>query len=224
MSDYPDQVDIIRDRANRATPGPWGWFGNTSVQHVYLATQHWGRHLVMSFQRWGMQGAQPTFFERPTPEDVRKSIVADSTLRAAADVPVYEVAPRAKDKSDPRVYREDIIGLRNADASFIAHSREDVDYLLKEVDRLKSIIAEGVAIEAAGVSRVRAIGWFCEHRYGTPAAGTHMQWDHKKGKLVHARNTSSSMSYNNWPGDEGRRCPASVQMFVAATEAVEVAS
>src|SRR5690606_27785976 len=56
-----DRLDEIKARANAATPGPWGWFGNTDVKDLYLATKQWGRHYVMGFRRWGMQSAQPEF-------------------------------------------------------------------------------------------------------------------------------------------------------------------
>lgn len=39
------------------------------------------------------------------------------------------------------LYREDIVGLDNPEAEFIAHAREDVDWLLSEVDRLEKIEA-----------------------------------------------------------------------------------
>ena len=55
------RLDEIRQREQAATPGPWGWYGNTDVQSIYLATKRWGRFTVMSFRRWGMQAARPMF-------------------------------------------------------------------------------------------------------------------------------------------------------------------
>lgn len=132
----------IRARSAAATPGPWAWFGNTDVHNVYLATQHWGRHYVMGFRRWGMQGAQPEFWNRPDPDVIKGSLGPDSHHTTAAESPIYEVAPDALSAHDRRVYRRDLVGIRNADATFIAHSREDVDYLLGEVDRLRAILGE----------------------------------------------------------------------------------
>lgn len=143
MTGIDSPLSEIRDRLTRSTPGPWGWFGNTKTHQIYLATQRWGRHFVMEFARWGMQDAQPVFFDRAEPDAVRKSIVADSTYRLASDIPVYEVAPDARSKHDPSVYRHDIRGIRNADAEFIAHSRADVEWLVGEVDRLNALLLEG---------------------------------------------------------------------------------
>ena len=42
-----------RRRAGRATPGPWGWFGNVRARSIYLATQFWGRHFVMQLSGYG---------------------------------------------------------------------------------------------------------------------------------------------------------------------------
>lgn len=56
----------------------------------------------------------------------------------ARDLPVFEVAPTATTRDDPRVYRADIIGIRHPDAEFIAHARQDVDDLLAEIDCLRA--------------------------------------------------------------------------------------
>lgn len=118
-----------RDRA--ATQGPWQWFGNGDVRDIYLATPDRGRLYVMQFDRWGMQSAQPVFRD-----DAQRLMVKASQL------PVYEVAPSATRRDDPRVYRADISGLRNADAEFIAASRQDVTDLLAEVRRLRAQVAD----------------------------------------------------------------------------------
>lgn len=44
---------------------------------------------------------------------------------------------------DPRhLYREDIVGLASPEAEFIAHAREDVDYLLKHIAHLEEQLAD----------------------------------------------------------------------------------
>lgn len=48
----------------------------------------------------------------------------------ARELAIFEVCPEATDRSDHRVYRADVIGIRHPDAEFIAHSRQDVDDLL----------------------------------------------------------------------------------------------
>lgn len=124
------RLEEIRARAAAATPGPWGWFGNTDVHTFYLATKHSGRQYVMDFCRFGMRGAQPVFQD-------------DDGMKAAKDIAIYAVKPTAIDRKDPDVYRADIIGFRNPDAEFIAEARADVDYLLRVIDRL----IEGVSVE-----------------------------------------------------------------------------
>jgi hypothetical protein len=212
MSNYPEVIDAIRARANRATPGPWGWFGNTKSNHIYLATRHWGRHMVMGFRRWGMQSAQPEFWNRDDPQGIKQHLGPDSRHVTAGEAAIYEVAPEARSANDRRVYRHDVVGIRNADAAFIAHSREDIDYLLGEVDRLRGLLEEGQGVFPEE-GRVRQVGWYCEHRYGTPDAENHMEWDHRKRKLVRNRNMNSSLSYANRPWD-GERCPSAKPIYV----------
>lgn len=134
-------LDAIRARANAATPGPWGWFGNTDVHEMHLATKKFGRLLIMDIRRWGMQSARPRFAEgrtwTPTPQEhldfPTAGLMVDGDKRAR-----YEVAPDATSRDDERVYRADITGIRNPDAEFIAHARQDIDDLLAEVDRLRN--------------------------------------------------------------------------------------
>jgi hypothetical protein len=131
----PDErLAEIEQRDQAATAGPWQWFGNTDVHDVYLATPDRGRLYVMQFARWGMSSAQPVFRD-----DAARQMVK------ACEAPVYEVAPTATSRDDPRVYRADISGLRNADAEFIAASRQDVTDLLAEVRRLRALVPEHTA-------------------------------------------------------------------------------
>jgi hypothetical protein len=123
------RIEQIRKRAAAATPGPWAWVGNTDVHDIYLGTIQRGRRVVMGFRRWGMQRAQPTFSSAPE---------GLALLVRASEIPVFEVAPAATERTDPKVYRADLRGLRNPDAVFIAAARADVDYLLSEVDRLST--------------------------------------------------------------------------------------
>lgn len=158
-----DELDAIGRAERAATPGPWGWFGNTDVQSVYLATRRWGRFTVMGFRRWGLQGARPVFATgrswkpkpasdldfgptgRMTPADV---LFTDPGMLTAADeLPVFEVAPGAAARSDPRVYRADLAGIRNPDAEFIADAREYVPRLLNTVRLMLKLYARYVTAE-----------------------------------------------------------------------------
>jgi hypothetical protein len=132
MTDPLAVLAEIRNREQAATPGPWRWFGNTDAREVYLATAGFGRMLVMRFARWGMRGAQPVFYPRswkPNPESV-SDFTGTGFPAGPGDLPVYEVAPQAESRDDPRVYRADIAGIRHPDAEFIARAREDVPRLL----------------------------------------------------------------------------------------------
>lgn len=109
------------------TPGPWRWFGNRSGG-VYLATTHSGRKYVMGFQRYGMNGAQPTFrvggIMRPSAELVEFE-VGDQTVRGFKNA----------DK-DGSVYRYDVSGIDCADARLIAAAPD----LLSALIALKPIL------------------------------------------------------------------------------------
>lgn len=126
-------LDAIRARANAADRGPWQWGGHLTYSGPGLFTRHSsrGESSIMDFRRLDMQGAQPRF-QRP-----------NGLMEWANDpgVAIFEVCPEAMSIDDPRVYRDDIIGFRNGNAEFIAHSRQDVDDLLAEIDRLNAVIA-----------------------------------------------------------------------------------
>lgn len=128
-------IEAIRARRGAAARGPWHWSGNTDTQQIRLS--NWvpgaGRCTVMDFTRWGMQSARPRFVDR------------DRMMIYAA--PVYEVAPAATRRDDPRVYRGDIVDIRHPDAQLIAHAPQDIDDLLAEIDRLN---AELATYQAAG--------------------------------------------------------------------------
>jgi hypothetical protein len=164
--DLTAELGKISDREQAATPGPWGWFGNTDAQSIYLATKRWGRFTVMGFRRWGMNSARPVFAVgrtwkpgpqsgldfgaagRMAPADVM--LTRGGELEDADKMPVYAVAPSATDRSDPRVYRADLAGIRNADAEFIAGAREDVPRLLAAVEAALAEAAKWKRLAAPG--------------------------------------------------------------------------
>ena len=124
----PDpRLDEIQARLDAATPGPWGWFGNTDTKNIYLATPDRGRQFIMTFRRWGMQGAQPWFN-------------TGMMMAPASDRPRYEVAPAAESRDDPRVYRADVSGIKHPDAEFIANAPTDVSYLLAELRKTREAL------------------------------------------------------------------------------------
>jgi hypothetical protein len=86
-------------------------------------------------------------------KDSRMALVGGpgSFYREARELAVYEVCREATSREDPRVYRADIVGLRDPNAEFIAHARQDVADLLAEVDRLRAALA---ALQPEAVSGV----------------------------------------------------------------------
>ena len=120
MTPSDPRVGEIQARLDAATPGPWGWFGNTDSKSIQLATKDRGRQFIMTFRRWGMQGAQPWFN-------------TNMMMGPASDLPRYEVCPDAQSRDDNRVYRADISGIKHPDAEFIAAAPADVAYLLAEL-------------------------------------------------------------------------------------------
>ena len=136
-------LEPIRRRAEKATEGPWEWFGNTDVQEIHLATTYGGRIFIMRFERWGFQNAAPFF------RDHKRGI-----MQHAKDLVSFEVNPNIvgheKAKSEPSVYRKDIKTVNHPDAQFIAHSRQDIPALIQEVERLRTLITHaGAEIDKA---------------------------------------------------------------------------
>lgn len=93
------------------TPGPWAWFGNRGGG-VYLATPDRGRRYVMSFRRYGMNGAQPAF-------------CVGNIMVPAAELVSFAVGDRSvrgfkQADSDTSVYRYDVDQIDHPDARLIA--------------------------------------------------------------------------------------------------------
>lgn len=55
----------------------------------------------------------------------------------ARELAVFEVCPDATSRTDSRVYRADIVGIRHPDAQFIAGARQDVDDLLTMIATIR---------------------------------------------------------------------------------------
>ena len=52
------RIDEIRERLDKATPGPWSWRNTSPTNVLLLGAQS---RAVMTFRRNGMQAAQPQF-------------------------------------------------------------------------------------------------------------------------------------------------------------------
>lgn len=247
-----EKLQEIRERAEATIKGPWRWFGNRSVDDIYLATTHSGRQFLLQpntrteqyvydadeseaytleearerylhpveklppprhdysaldleglkklatarelvvkgddediyvdalvsydDQHWLQEGnwfatvegqiALQDFLSGEISEDegsrwlrndknqgklargvaVRTDLrfQRDGLMQSYRDIARFEVlngkteAEHVESGAPGNLYREDIVGIDNPEAEFIAHSREDVDALLAEVDRLQA--------------------------------------------------------------------------------------
>jgi hypothetical protein len=133
------------------TPGPWRWFGSMKHgQSPYLASIGRGRQYVMTFARNGMQGAQPRFQDQTTHMMVK-----------ARDLAIYEVCPDATDENDPRLYRHDITGFRNADAEFIAAAPRLVASLAATLEAVAALHIEDPSAQRQGWCEHCGYSWPC---------------------------------------------------------------
>lgn len=139
----PD-IQEIKDRESKATPGPWKWYVNEHCKSIRLVTNHSGQYYVMGFERWGMQGAQPIFqvYERYD-GDVRDR--GSKGMRKAIELSKWNQA-----------YRHDDGWIEHPDAELIAHAPEDIRALLAYVTELET------ALEAAKKD-IRRIALTCKH-------------------------------------------------------------
>lgn len=127
------------------TRAPWGWFGNSDTQQVYLATVDRGRQHVMTFDRWGMQGGQPRFNVN--------HIMVDGKHLLKYQVGDPEVTGVDEAKQNPSVYRRDILTIDHPDASVIAASAD----LLEACEALIDTYDEhGVVISFGQIRRAIA--------------------------------------------------------------------
>jgi hypothetical protein len=122
------ELDAIRERCEKATPGPWMWDISTANKECTLATAHSGKYYVMGFARWGTQGACPTFqefekYEGPVTGRESKGMSRADSL--AKSLPGKEHHKGFDDYID------------HPDAIFIAHAKNDMEALLAEIDCLR---------------------------------------------------------------------------------------
>ena len=144
MSNFVDKLEQLGDEAS---PGPWEWRGNVDFGDVYLGS--WGgkcgletvfgplnvdrtesdprlRDLSDSFDDEQIQDIRDDFLEDENGNprtDSRMAFAVDGRMKPASDLAVFEVCREATTRSDPRVYRADIVDVRHPDAAFIATAR-----------------------------------------------------------------------------------------------------
>lgn len=155
-------VEDIRKHLALCTPGPWRWSGNMDVSDPILVSTASGRPYVMSDVRVertlddplikgldssdfngsedALHDVQQDFLfdiDGSPKSDQRMAFQVDGRMIAARRLAVYEVARGATRRSDPAVYRADIVDLRSPDASLIAAAPGYIKFLLDEIDALK---------------------------------------------------------------------------------------
>ena len=84
-------------------------------------------------------------------EDQRLAITDENYIRRSVEeVAVYQVAraqglPDDTPRDHEKVYRADICDVRTPNGRFLAHSRQDVEDLVAEVERLRALVATEAA-------------------------------------------------------------------------------
>lgn len=135
----PDEETRIRERAEAARVGPWAWFGNRSGP-IYLATVQHGRRFVLTFEvteEKGESGAEGDVFRWAQPcFQVYDDKEGEAWTWSGRMTPASELAVV------PQTYRDDISGIDNADAEFIAHARTDIPALLSELFLVRGQLRE----------------------------------------------------------------------------------
>lgn len=172
------QIQEIRERVSKTTPGPWFWYGNTDNHSISLAGRQPGLGVceVLSTIRVDRSttSRDADSFRSSlsdltdlTEEEIEKEVLAwafddygnhrsdnrialtdENYIRQdAEELAVYQVAraqglPDDTPRDHPKVYRADIVDVRNANGKFLAHSKGDVEALLSEVDKLQAFVAD----------------------------------------------------------------------------------
>jgi hypothetical protein len=157
------------------TPGPWHWSGNVDFDDPSLSA--WNENGRTSVARLVPVERTPSdwriadlsempedqrqdyideflFDDAGVPRtDMRLAFAVDGTMRPARDMAIFEVCPAAVERADTRVYRADIVGLRNPDAAFIAAAP---GYVLSLLEIIAQMQAERPAMSASELARLQA--------------------------------------------------------------------
>lgn len=163
-------LDAIKARLAAATPGPWGWRGNSDGA-IELRTLHSVGLRVITTMR-----AQPCGVESDDGEIVLAAEACapcrgnHAKYMAGEDLDDAErcakpenlntvwlwdngfVSPANKWAVNERTYRTDIARVEHPDAELVANAPTDIAALVAEVERLRSAVSEarGCLIEAEG--------------------------------------------------------------------------
>jgi hypothetical protein len=157
-------IEDIKEHLSKITPGPWRWGGNTKFGDVEIVA--WGKYGRQSVLRqisvdrtaddpriadldeeeigMSVETAREEFLlnaDGTARTDTYLGVNVDWRMVLARDLAVYEVCPEALSRSDVRVYREDVVGVRHDDAAFLVMAPTYVGQLLEEITTLQERIA-----------------------------------------------------------------------------------
>jgi hypothetical protein len=139
-----EELAKLRAIADAAAPGPWHWSGNIDFEDPSLC--RWGNYGLeevvssVTVDRTPddprIQNLEDVFDDQADIDQARQEFLEDENgdprtdrhlsftvggiKTSARAMPVFEVCPSATDRTDPRVYRANVTGIRHPDAVFIA--------------------------------------------------------------------------------------------------------
>ena len=134
-------MDIEQIKADReaGTPtlGGWAWYGGRD--EVKLCTKNGGRQYIMTFERKGLNGAQPCFqvngLMKKAVDFLTMYTVGDGTARGQKQA-----------DNDQTVYRMDVCGIDHPDARRIARVPDLEAQVIADADRIAALEAENKAL------------------------------------------------------------------------------
>lgn len=175
-----EQLAEIKERCEKATPGPWSWSLNTEAKRVVLEASGGMRAIVMAFRRWGMGGASPVF-RRNDP-----LMILDRADAFAKDITGREHhASWFRDIDHP-------------DAQFIAHARTDIPALLAQLATVTrerdEVRAENERLKAERNAHLVDLRDVCRHVGASenPYDLKTQWWKHQAWGVLKARSPAAS--------------------------------
>jgi hypothetical protein len=114
-----DKLSEIKEREQKATKGPWKWDLNFKGKCLYLKSCVRCGEYVMDFVRWGMNGATARF---------RSLGLMTRAFEFGSSIPGQEHNSSW------------LQTIEHPDAKFIEHAREDVSWLISEVEHLRKLV------------------------------------------------------------------------------------
>jgi len=162
------RIDAIASHLASITPGPWWWGGNVDCGDVEILRR--GKFGTESVLRMldvdrkpndrRVAGIEEYFSDSHDPDGAAQAVEeflfedcgvpnkdpfmafnVDGYMTPAKDLAVFEVCRDATSRSDRRVYRGDVVGVRHPDAEFIVAAPQYVRELLDIITELTDTIS-----------------------------------------------------------------------------------